>query len=111
MAHHTKLCRGTATALWLAVFSDGRLQDPLRLSPCCFRRASLINVTGTPSYIAKIKPGRFPLVLRNLHIPAIMLNFLVMTLLMAVVPMEKVLAAENVLSLLAEVASLFFISP
>ncbi|KAF8911346.1 amino acid permease-domain-containing protein [Mucidula mucida] len=70
----------------------------------CLGMLGLTGFECTPSYIAKIKPGRFPLVLRNLHIPAIMLNFLVMTLLMAVVPMEKVLAAENVLSLLAEVS-------
>ncbi|KAE9408696.1 hypothetical protein BT96DRAFT_1013316 [Gymnopus androsaceus JB14] len=56
----------------------------------------------TPAYIARIKPGRFPLVLRNLHYPAIVLNCVVMTLVLAIVPLETILEGDNVLSILAE---------
>lgn len=57
---------------------------------------------GTPAYIARIKPGRLPLVLRNLHIPAIILNSIIMVLVMSALPLDAVLKADNVLSLLAE---------
>lgn len=57
---------------------------------------------GTPAYIARIKPGRLPLVLRNLHYPAIVLNCSVMTLALAIVPLETILQGANVLSVLAE---------
>jgi hypothetical protein len=57
---------------------------------------------GTPSYIGRMKPGRFPRVLRNLHLPAILVNTLMITLVLATVPLETVLRGANVLSLLAE---------
>lgn len=58
---------------------------------------------GTPSYTSLIKPTRYPLVLRNLHIPAIILNVTMMLLVLALVPLEMVLGGSNVLSVLAQV--------
>lgn len=58
---------------------------------------------GTPSYVSSVKPGRFPLVLRNLHYPAICLNFLAMLFLLALVPLDTILGGANVLSVLATV--------
>ena len=63
------------------------------------------NFPGTPSYISRIKPGKFPLVLRNLHIPAIILNSTIMLLLLAVVPLDVILSGANVLSVLAQTVS------
>ncbi|KAF8957524.1 AAAP amino acid permease [Flammula alnicola] len=57
---------------------------------------------GTPSYVSRIKAGKFPLVLRNLHIPAIFLNTLIMLLVLAVVPLDVILGGANVLSVLAQ---------
>jgi hypothetical protein len=62
----------------------------------------LTGSTGTPSYVGRIKKGQLPLVLRNLHIPAIILNSLIMVLVLAVVPLETVLGGANVLSILAQ---------
>lgn len=59
-------------------------------------------IIGTPSYVARIMPGRFPKVLRNMHYPAIILNALMMLLLLAVAPVNEILSGANVLSLLAE---------
>lgn len=61
---------------------------------------------GTPSYVGRIKKGQLPLVLRNLHIPAIILNSLIMLLVLAVVPLETVLGGANVLSVLAQLVCL-----
>lgn len=60
---------------------------------------------GAPAYIAKIKPGRFPRVLRNLHLPAIVLNSAMMLLILALLPLQSILQGANVLSLLAQVVS------
>lgn len=59
-------------------------------------------MVGSPAYVARIKPGRFPLVLRNLHIPAIILNCVSMLLVLAILPMKTVLDGNNILSILAE---------
>ncbi|KAJ3964665.1 AAAP amino acid permease [Lentinula raphanica] len=67
----------------------------------------ILGLTGfecIPAYIARIKPGRLPLVLRNLHYPAIVLNCVLMTLVLAIVPLETILEGDNILSLLAEKA-------
>jgi hypothetical protein len=64
----------------------------------------MLGLTGfecVPTYIAHIKPGRFPSVLRNLHLSAIALNSIMMMLVLAVVPLEH-LKEANVLSVLAE---------
>ena len=63
-------------------------------------------VTGTPSYISRIKPGRYPLVLRNLHIPSIVLNSLMMLLVLAIIPLDVVQGGANVLSVLAQEVSI-----
>ncbi|KAE9408697.1 AAAP amino acid permease [Gymnopus androsaceus JB14] len=68
----------------------------------CLGMLGLTGFECTPAYIARIKPGRFPLVLRNLHYPAIVLNCVVMTLVLAIVPLETILQGDNVLSILAE---------
>ncbi|KAJ4483760.1 AAAP amino acid permease [Lentinula aciculospora] len=70
----------------------------------CLGMLGLTGFECTPAYIARIKPGRFPLVLRNLHYPAIVLNCLLMTLVLATIPLENILQGNNILSLLAEKA-------
>ncbi|KAF7375410.1 Aaap amino acid permease [Mycena sanguinolenta] len=67
----------------------------------CLGMLGLTGVECTPSYIGAIKPGRFPLVLRNVHLPAIVLNTIMITLVLATVPLEQVISGANVLSVLA----------
>ncbi|KIL66086.1 hypothetical protein M378DRAFT_186176 [Amanita muscaria Koide BX008] len=62
----------------------------------------MLRLTGVPSYIARIKPRKFPLVMRNLHLPTIFLNAFLMLLILALVPLEKIQGGANVLSVLAE---------
>ena len=57
--------------------------------------------------MSSIKPGRFPLVLRNLHYPAIVLNSLSMLFVLAHVPFDTVLGGANVLSVLAETVNIY----
>ncbi|KAJ3733852.1 AAAP amino acid permease [Lentinula guzmanii] len=70
----------------------------------CLGMLGLTGFECTPAYIARIKPGRLPLVLRNLHYPAIVLNCVLMMLVLAIVPLETILEGDNILSLLAEKA-------
>ncbi|KAJ7651369.1 AAAP amino acid permease [Roridomyces roridus] len=49
----------------------------------CLGMLGLTGIECAPSYTARIQPGRFPLVLRNLHLPAIVLNTLMITLVLA----------------------------
>ncbi|KAF8902544.1 AAAP amino acid permease [Gymnopilus junonius] len=69
----------------------------------------MLGLTGFeckyPSYVSRIKPGKFPLVLRNLHIPAIILNTVVMLLVLGLIPLDTILGGANVLSVLAEVSA------
>ncbi|KAJ7078153.1 hypothetical protein B0H15DRAFT_1025944 [Mycena belliarum] len=67
----------------------------------CLGRLELPATECAPSYIGRIKPGRFPRVLCNLHLPAIALN----TLVLATVPLETVLRSANALNVLAEMAA------
>lgn len=65
----------------------------------------VLGLTGfecVPSYVASIKAGKFPQVLRNLHYPAIALNSLAMLLTLAHVPLGTVVGQGNILSVLAE---------
>jgi hypothetical protein len=56
--------------------------------------------------VSLLRPGRtFPLVLRNLHLPAIVLNLGTMLLVLALIPLKTILGGSNVLSILAEVVS------
>ncbi|KAK0469330.1 amino acid permease-domain-containing protein [Desarmillaria tabescens] len=71
----------------------------------CLGMLGLTGFECVPAYIARIKPGALPLVFRNLHYPAIILNTLIMVLVMAVVPLEVVLQADNLLSVLAEMSA------
>ncbi|KAJ7106514.1 amino acid permease-domain-containing protein [Mycena epipterygia] len=71
----------------------------------CLGMLGLTGIECTPSYIGRMKAGRFPLVLRNLHLPAILLNTLMITLVLATVPLETVLRGANVLSVLAEMSA------
>ncbi|KAG5732915.1 hypothetical protein E4T56_gene8432, partial [Termitomyces sp. T112] len=68
----------------------------------CLGMLGLTGFECIPSYIGRIKKGYLPLVLRNLHIPAIALNTAIMLLVLAVVPLETVLQGSNVLSVLAQ---------
>ncbi|KAF7335637.1 Aaap amino acid permease [Mycena venus] len=71
----------------------------------CLGMLGLTGFECTPSYIGRIKSGQFPLVLRNLHLPAIVLNTLMIMLVLATVPLERVLGGANVLSALAEMSA------
>ena len=73
----------------------------------CIGMLGLTGFECVPAYVATIKPGRFPSVLRNLHIPAIILSAGMMLLVLAVVPLDSVLKDVNVLSVLAETVSQF----
>ena len=61
--------------------------------------------SGTPAYVGRIKPGRFPKVLRNLHLPAIGLGTIMMLLVIAIVPMDVTLGSANILSALAQLSA------
>ncbi|PBK76124.1 AAAP amino acid permease [Armillaria solidipes] len=71
----------------------------------CLGMLGLTGFECMPAYIARIKPGAPPLVFRNLHYPAIVLNTLIMVLVLAIVPMEAILQADNVLSVLAQTSA------
>lgn len=71
----------------------------------CIGMLGLTGFECVPAYVSRIKPGRFPLVLRNLHIPAMVLMAGMMTLVLAVVPLGIVLEGANVLSALGQIVS------
>jgi hypothetical protein len=71
----------------------------------CLGMLGLTGFECVPAYVARIKPGRFPLVLRNLHIPAIILMAGMMILVLAVVPLDTAMKRANVLSVLAQTVS------
>ncbi|KAH7915894.1 amino acid permease-domain-containing protein [Hygrophoropsis aurantiaca] len=71
----------------------------------CIGMLGLTGFECAPAYIAKIRPGRYPKVLRNLHLPAIVLNATMMLLVMALIPFETILHGDNILSLLAQKAA------
>jgi hypothetical protein len=73
-------------------FFHGRNTNSIHVSP------------GTPAYLSRIKPNRLPLVLRNLHYPAIILNSVLMILVLGLIPLEEILGGNNILSLLGEKA-------
>ncbi|KAF8888797.1 amino acid permease-domain-containing protein [Infundibulicybe gibba] len=68
----------------------------------CLGMLGLTGFECIPAYIARIKPGKYPLVLRNLHIPAIILNTTIMTLVIATIPLDTILTGANILSILAQ---------
>lgn len=64
------------------------------------------RLTGTecaPDYISSMKPGRYPSVLRNLHLPSIVLNGPLMLFVLAILPLSTITSGANVLSSLGEV--------
>ncbi|KXN88407.1 hypothetical protein AN958_07313 [Leucoagaricus sp. SymC.cos] len=67
----------------------------------CLGMLGLTGFECTPAYVARIKEKQFPHVLRNLHLPAIVLNSIIMLLVLAIVPLDVVLAGANVLSSLS----------
>ncbi|KAJ7764169.1 amino acid permease-domain-containing protein [Mycena maculata] len=71
----------------------------------CLGMLGLTGIECTPSYIGRIQPGRFPLVLRNLHLPVIVLDTVMITLVLATVPLTTLLGGADVLSTLAEVSA------
>lgn len=68
----------------------------------CLGMLGLTGFECTPSYISRIKEGRFPAVFRNLHIPAIIFNTLLMLLVVATIPLDLIRGGANVLSVLGE---------
>ncbi|RXW21510.1 hypothetical protein EST38_g4323 [Candolleomyces aberdarensis] len=70
----------------------------------CLGMLGLTGFECIPSYIARIKDGRFPAVLRNLHLPAIVFNTVLMLLVLATIPLDVIKngGAANVLSVLVD---------
>ncbi|KIY49872.1 hypothetical protein FISHEDRAFT_40892 [Fistulina hepatica ATCC 64428] len=68
----------------------------------CLGMLGLTGFECTPAYVGRIKPGRFPLVLRNLHLCAIVLDTTIVLFVMVVLPMETILSGSNILSVLAQ---------
>ncbi|KAL5478554.1 hypothetical protein ACEPAI_2738 [Sanghuangporus weigelae] len=65
----------------------------------------MLGMTGfecSPDYVAVVRPGAFPKVLRNIHYPTVMLYALLMLVVLANIPLDVVENAPNVLSVLAE---------
>ena len=85
-----------ALGCWVLLALNVRLLWPSLLCP------SYSSFAGTPSYIERIRPGKFPQVLRSLHIPAIIFNTVLMLLILAIVPLNEILGGANVLSTLAQ---------
>lgn len=71
----------------------------------CLGMLGLTGFECAPSYTSCIKPGKYPLVLRNLHLPAIFLNTVFMILVLAIIPMDVVKGGANVLSVLAQLSA------
>ncbi|TRM67071.1 amino acid permease-domain-containing protein [Schizophyllum amplum] len=71
----------------------------------CLGMLGLTGFECTPAYVGRIKPGRFPQVLRNLHLPAIVLGSVMMLLVIAIVPMDVTLGSANILSALAQLSA------
>ncbi|KAI4527006.1 hypothetical protein K525DRAFT_264562 [Schizophyllum commune Loenen D] len=71
----------------------------------CLGMLGLTGFECTPAYVGRIKPGRFPNVLRNLHLPAIGLGTIMMLLVIAIVPMNITLGSANILSALAQLSA------
>jgi hypothetical protein len=57
---------------------------------------------GTPSYVSKIKPGRFPSVLRNLHYSAMFFNTTCLLLVVAIIPLATNANDANALADIAQ---------
>ncbi|KIK96888.1 hypothetical protein PAXRUDRAFT_768751 [Paxillus rubicundulus Ve08.2h10] len=70
----------------------------------CIGMLGLTGFECAPAYTAKMRPGTYPNVLRNLHIPAIILSPAMMLFVLALLPLEAQ-AEENVLGLLAQKAA------
>ncbi|EKM78341.1 hypothetical protein AGABI1DRAFT_75891 [Agaricus bisporus var. burnettii JB137-S8] len=66
----------------------------------CLGMLGLTGFECVPSYVSRIKEGQYPNVLRNLHIPAMVLNGLLMLLVLALVPLDVILSEASVLSAL-----------
>ncbi|KDQ56708.1 hypothetical protein JAAARDRAFT_157891 [Jaapia argillacea MUCL 33604] len=71
----------------------------------CIGMLGLTGFECTPAYTASIKQGRYPLVLRNLHLSAMFLNVITMLFVFAVLPLDVIVNGANLLSVLAEVAA------
>ncbi|TEB34238.1 amino acid permease [Coprinellus micaceus] len=71
----------------------------------CLGMLGLTGFECTPSYISRIKDGRFPAVFRNLHYPAIIFNTLLMILVIATIPLDIIRGGANVLSVLGEMVA------
>lgn len=94
------LCENWKIGLERSGTNPGQIMKQVYFGFCL----GMLGLTGfecTPSYVASIKDRQFPRVLRNLHLPAIVLNSVAMLLLLAIVPLDTILAGANVLSVLS----------
>ncbi|KZS91996.1 hypothetical protein SISNIDRAFT_474934 [Sistotremastrum niveocremeum HHB9708] len=71
----------------------------------CIGFLGLSGFECTPADVPSIRSGRFPSVLRNIHLATIVLNGPLMLLVLALIPMDTILSGANVLSILAQEAS------
>lgn len=64
--------------------------------------------SGSPDYVTAVRPGDFPKVLRNIHLPTMALYALLMLLVLANIPLDVINGGSNILSVLAEQVPLYF---
>ncbi|KAK1216606.1 hypothetical protein PQX77_020726 [Marasmius sp. AFHP31] len=102
--HWARIGNSQAAANWNASASQSGASIARQIfEGFCLGVLGLTGFECAPSYIGRIKPGRLPLVLRNLHYPAIAITVVMATLSLALVPLNTILAGANVLSVLAEI--------
>ncbi|KAG1757388.1 amino acid permease-domain-containing protein [Suillus lakei] len=68
----------------------------------CIGMLGLTGFECAPAYTAKMKQNCYPKVLRNLHLPALVLSSGIMFLVVALLPLDMVESGNNILSLLAQ---------
>ncbi|KAH8112836.1 amino acid permease-domain-containing protein [Phellopilus nigrolimitatus] len=65
----------------------------------------MIGMTGfecSPDYVSTVRPGVFPKVLRNIHLPIVGMYSLLMLLVLANIPLDVINSGGNILSVLAD---------
>lgn len=68
----------------------------------CLGMLGLTGFECAPAYTSKMKQNRYPKVLRNLHLSALVLTGVMMLLVVALLPLNVVESGNNILSLLAQ---------
>lgn len=89
-----------------ANWAVGRAETPMGVLRHIFNGGcvSMLGLTGfecAPAYAAKMRPGSYPSVLRNLHWSALVFNTTISLLVLALVPLDAE-SQGNVLSMLAD---------